>query len=360
MNIVYYITAHGYGHGVRSCDMLRALRKKAPDARLIVRSNLPRSFFDDRIPETGIEHGLAAFDVGMVQRDAVRSDVPETLKRISEMYARSEALVESEARFLAEQGAHVAVCDIPALPIQAAARAGVRSIAVGNFSWDWIYEAFMDRDPGWRGIVESFREGYRMTDLLLRLPFAGDLSVFPRAVDIPLCSAPGRDRREEIAALTGADVGQTWVLIAFTKLDWNEAAIRRINRREGYRFFTMKPLEWTGPRMHAVDRSRVSFQDVLASSDIVLSKPGYGIVSECCANAKPMIYIDREDFREHEKLVEGIRRYLKNVRLPQEQLYRGDIGEALRAMATRPAPREAPPLGGAERAAEHIVMQVGD
>ena len=47
---------------------------------------------------------------------------------------------------IAETGARLVVADIPSIPIEAAKRCGIPAVAMGNFSWDWIYADFAARD----------------------------------------------------------------------------------------------------------------------------------------------------------------------------------------------------------------------
>ena len=87
-----------------------------------------------------------------------------------------------------------------------------------------------------------------------------------------------------------------------------------------------------------MDRARVPFADVLASVDAVVSKPGFGIVSECVVNRKPLLYVDRPDFPEARILVEAIRKYLKQQEIPPARLYRGELGDFLESLWDQPEP----------------------
>jgi len=81
MHMAYYVTAHGYGHGVRSCDILTALLARHPHIRVTVTTDLPEAFLRSRLQ--GADGRLrvrpGAFDVGMVQKDSIRVDVDATL-----------------------------------------------------------------------------------------------------------------------------------------------------------------------------------------------------------------------------------------------------------------------------------------
>ena len=362
MHIAYYITAHGYGHGVRSCDVLGTLLARHPRVRVTVTTDLPGDFLRSRLPEADGRLSIrpGAFDVGMVQKDSIRVDVEATLAEALELVEERGRLVDYEAEFLRGEGADLVVADIPSIPIESAAEAGIPAVAMGNFSWDWIYGPFVERDSRWGDVIRMFAEGYRQARVLLKLPFSPEMRVFPKRVELPLLAKPGRDRRGELARMTGADAGKRWALLSFTTLGWDEAALRGVEGLGGWEFFTVKPLEWPGrERLHAVDRHAVGFSDVLASVDVVVSKPGYGILSDCVANGKPLVYAEREDFIEYPLLERELRRYVRNVHLPAVDLYAGRLGEALEAVDAAPAPAERLAGGGAERAADNLAELAG-
>jgi hypothetical protein len=307
------------------------------------------------IPENLVVRA-GAFDVGMVQKDSIRVDVAATLDQAWQLVDERPKLVDYEAEMLRGENADLVVADIPSIPIEAASEAGIPAVAVGNFSWDWIYSPFIVRDPRWRPVVKLFEEGYRKAKLLLKLPFSPTMSVFPHHVDIPLLAKPGRARRAELVKMTGADAGKRWVLLSFTSLDWDETALRTVEALADFEFFTVKPLDWAGRKnIHSIDRMQIGFSDVLASADMVVTKPGYGILSDCVANEKPIVYADREDFIEYLLLERELKRYLRNVHVPAADLYAGRLGAALAAIESVPAPKETLAGGGAEKAAEILM-----
>ena len=352
-SVAYYASAHGYGHGVRSCDVVRALRAEHPDVAVTMATELPTAFLENRVGAP-LEHRKVSLDVGMVQLDSIRVDVEATLARVEELYSRRRELVEREAAFLRQRGVTLVVADVAALPLEAAAGAGIPAVAVGNFAWDWIYEEYVPRDPRWAPIVEAFREGYGRADLLLRLPFHDAMGSFRRIEDVPLVARPGRARRAEIATRTGARADRSWVLLSFTTLALDDRALDAVEGLDGYEFFTVQPLAWRRRNIHPIDRAELPFLDVVASVDTVVSKPGFGIVSECIVNRKPLVYADRSDFREYRLLVDGIERHLRHAHIPSDRLYAGDLGDALAEIERRPPAREALASGGDVIAARRL------
>ncbi len=352
--VAYYVTAHGYGHGVRSCDIIRALNDLYPNVLVVIVSDLPDAFFRNRLGRGPFVVRRGAFDTGMVQLDSIRVDVGESLKKALDLQERRDDLVRQEIGFLRAEGIGLVVADIPGIPLVSAARLGLPCVAVGNFSWDWIYSDFLAGDGRWEPVVRAFEEQYGMADLLLRLPFSPEMKAFPHIEDVPVVASPGRCRRREIAALTAANPGRRWVLLSFTTLEWNDEALDNVERLDRYEFFTVLPLEWRRHNIHSIDREVIRFGDIVASMDCVVTKPGFGILSDCLVNGKPVIYADRSDFREYGILEAAIRRYFRHRHIPVRKLYRGELGEAIEDLWHQPDPPAKAEAGGAPVAARRI------
>ena len=357
--IAYYISAHGYGHGVRSCDIIRALNRLYPHLTVDVICSLPPEFLFNRIGRDRNRIRRDSFDIGMVQKDSIQVDVPATLNRIERLYDRCEDLIAQEVSYLNEKNISLVVADIPALPLEAAADAGIARMAIGNFGWDWIYSGFVKQDPRWKPIVEHIHNSYAKTDLLLRLPFSEEMHAFPEVEDIPLVASPGISRRKEMADLFNCDADRKWILISFTSLNWSEEALDSVERIKDYEFFTVHPLVWQRRNIHVLQREQAPFSDIVSSVDAVLSKPGFGILSECVVNRKPLIYADRSDFKEYFILEAAIRKYLKHIHIPMDLLYRGDLIRSLDGLWDQPEIFVSLPHDGAVIAAHRIARLAG-
>ncbi|MBN2684947.1 MAG: hypothetical protein JXR40_06680 [Pontiellaceae bacterium] len=355
--IAYYITAHGYGHGARASDILNALHTAAREIPIIVKTDLPTAFMRSRIPDS-IELRSGAFDVGLIQKDSIQVDLEASLEALEQLYAREDELIQQEIAFLRTENIGIVVADVPAIPLAAAQQMGLPNIATSNFGWDWIYADFVAENPRWAYFVEKFRTVYQRTNLLLRQPFSEPMDAFPRKIDLSLLAKPGTDRRALIAEVSGADPQKKWVLLSFTSLLLEPPALRALAALADYEFFAVEPLEWPGSVVHTIDRSIVCFADVMASVDIVVTKPGFGIVSESIANNKPILYSDRAHFREYPVLVDCIQRYCRQAFIPNQELYAGSLGRALKEIESAPPPREKIEPGGAELAAQHILSSI--
>src|SRR5262249_43165415 len=99
------------------------------------------------------------------------------------------------------------------------------------------------------------------------------------------------------------------------------------------------------PALHAAG---LRYEDLVAASDVVVTKPGYGIISECIANQTAIVYRSRGRFVESDVLVREMPRYLGCAYLDQDSLFAGRWRAALEAAVDAPAPLEQPATNGAD------------
>lgn len=334
------MTSHGYGHAARSLEVMRRLPRP-----LRVVTKVEPEFFRP----LGAEICPGRFDVGLVQKDSVRGDVTATLGELQRLQAEDRELREAAAELL--RGARLVVVDAPALPLGVARQLGIPALAVTNFLWDFIYEPFAAQDAAWVPVLDWFRTDYSHATAALRYPFSAPMPIIENHLEIPLVASPGRNRRDELAKLTGADPARPWAAVWFHQLSLENY---QSLAESDFQFFSITDLNWKMPNYFQVHD--FPFADMIASCDAVVSKPGFGIVSDCLANRKPFLHVPRDDFREAALLVEGLRRHLACVRVEQDRFYRGEWAEDLAAMLSAPCPGgDFPEVNGATRVADTIL-----
>jgi hypothetical protein len=94
--------------------------------------------------------------------------------------------------------------------------------------------------------------------------------------------------------------------------------------------------------------SGLRYEDLVAASDIVATKPGYGIIAECIANKTAVLYTSRGHFIEYDVLVAEMPRYLRCAFIDHAALFAGRWQTALDRIMASPPPSEQPPTNGAE------------
>jgi hypothetical protein len=323
---------------------------RRPGARVVVRTSAPRWLFERTAPPTIDVQSLEA-DSGMTQIDSVRIDEEDTARRAAAFYRDFDRRVADEAGWLRRRAVDVVVGDIPPLAFAAADRAGVPSIAIGNFTWDWVYGIYAAFDRLAPDVIPTIRRAYATTTLALRLPLHGGFEPMKSVTrDIPFIARRSTRDRDDTRRLLGLTDDRPAVLVSFgshgLELPWD--AVARSAR------FTLIRED-----LAELGRYGLRYQDLVAAADVVVSKPGYGIVSECIANQTALLYTSRGRFVEQDVFVVGMPRFLRCRFISQEDLFAGRWADAVDALLRQPTPPERPRVDGASVAAHTIAEIVG-
>jgi UDP:flavonoid glycosyltransferase YjiC (YdhE family) len=348
MVIVFYISGHGFGHASRDLELIRALMARRPDARIIVRTAITARWFADLAAEHGAELQPVEVDTGLVQIGSLRIDEDETAREAARFYAGFDSHVDREAAVIRSLGADLVIGDIPPLAFAAAARAGVPSVALSNFTWDWIYSIYPAFDRLAPDVLPAIRRAYAAATHALRLPLYGGFEPMAAVTeDVPfIARQSARDPRATRRALGLAD-DRPVVLPYFGAYGVN-LPLDRVARLG--RFELIDP-----------ERSLPGgffYEDLVAAADVVVTKPGYGIVSECVANGAALLYTSRGRFAEYDVFVEEMPNVLRCRYISQEDLLAGRWAEAIEALLAQPAPPHQPRIDGADVAADKIMNLV--
>lgn len=362
--LVFYISGHGFGHATRDIEVINEIRHTRPGTRIVIRSSLPRWFLEYSV-HGPFELQPCETDTGMVQIDSLSHDLPATVAKAGGFYSRFSLRVAEEAACLSDLDPAAVVGDIPPLAFAAAAHAGVPGIALANFTWDWIYGAYDEFRREGSATLAAIREAYACATLALRLPFAGGFEPMAAVTrDIPLVarrSRLGRDRARQALALDGdrpialASFGGHGTSLPFERigrendltlvLTSHESAAPPAEPGAWVRWFRLSDLAGQGIR----------YEDLVAASDVVISKPGYGIVSECIANRTALLHTSRGHFIERDVFLAEMPRVLRSRFIPQEDLRAGRWRESIDALLAQPAAPETMATDGATVAADLIL-----
>jgi L-arabinokinase len=363
--IAFYISGHGFGHASRQIEIINALGTRLPDGwRIVVRSAAARWLFD-RTLRTRVTFLPGQCDTGIEQIDSVRLNESETVRAAAEFYATFNARTAAEAAFLREHDARLIVADAPPLACAAAASAGLPSVVVSNFTWDWIYEEYESQFAAAApDVLPLIREAYAKAAAGWRLPMHGGFDTVPALSDLPFVARrAGRSRATVLAALQ-IPGDRPLALTSFGAYGLDRLDLAQLDCRDSWTIVV------TGPKPPAslpqgvtyvnegymYDRG-LRYEDLVAAVEVVLTKPGYGIISEGVANHTAILYTSRGRFREYDVLVAEMPRVVRCAYLDQESLLAGRWRAALDDLIGSPPPSERPATDGAEVTASRLLEE---
>jgi len=360
---VFHISGHGYGHASRQVEIINAVARRMPDARISIRSSVPRVLFD-RTLNSPFEYDDRPCDTGVVQIDSLRLDEAATIRHASDFYRTFDARAREEAAWLESKGARFVVSDAPPLGCAAAALAGITSVVISNFTWDWIYAGYTEQLASAPDLVPTIQRAYRRANAAWRLPMHGGFDTFSQITELPFVARHAKHGRDDTRTALGLPLDRRLALASFSiygadgidfarldsAVDWEVVLTGNGSpppHRAGTRFVDERALYAAGLR----------YEDLVAACDVVVTKPGYGIISECIANGTAMVYTSRGRFVEYDVLVREMPRYVRCAYLDQASLFAGRWRAALDEAVSAPTAPERPRTDGGDVVAEMIATR---
>lgn len=356
--LLFAVSGHGFGHATRCAAVIAALVARGlPPERITVRSEAPAWIFTGRVP--GVRVAPAAIDPGVLQPNGLDLDLPGTLAAHLAFTHAWEDRLAREAAFIESSGAALVVGDVPPLSFAAAARAGVPAVAMANFSWDWILEAYALDEPRWAPIIDRYRGAYGEAGTLYRLPLHGDLSAFREIVDVPFVVNRATRSREACRASIGVGPaeGRKLVLVSFGGFGSGPFGASEAEDLSPYLFVGTgpRPPGFAGEWIALPSPSKEPHEDLVLACDAIVGKPGYSTVAEAIAHEARFVYLTREGFREVPELEAGLARHACARPMPRGAFESGHWREHLDALFLAPAPSRNVACDGAERVAAALL-----
>ncbi len=93
---------------------------------------------------------------------------------------------------------------------------------------------------------------------------------------------------------------------------------------------------------------KLPFVDVVRSVDLVITKPGYGLFTECACNGTRLLFVERPDWPETVHMAKWIDGVGVAASVTADRLAAGDIAGDIETLLSRPASPAVPATGVAE------------
>jgi L-arabinokinase len=204
--------------------------------------------------------------------------------------------------------------------------------------------------------VDTIRGAYQQATAGWRLPMHGGFESFRQVVDVPFVARHARHSRTEVRRICGLPLDAQAALLSFGGYGVSDVDLERLDCLDRYVIAITHPGTFDDPvpaNVALVSEPRLygaglRYEDLVSAVDVVMTKPGYGIISECLANHAAILYTSRGRFAEYEVMVREMPRFLRCGYIAQEDLFAGRWAAALDAVIAAPPPPERPPTNGAD------------
>ncbi|GAB4426489.1 MAG: hypothetical protein Kow0031_06250 [Anaerolineae bacterium] len=359
MRIAYFISSHGFGHATRASAVMAALAAQLPAVQFDIFSRVPRWLFEDSLPGRFDYHPLTT-DVGLVQRNSLHEDIPATVAALRQLIPFAPDTVAQLAGQLRAMrpACRLVLCDIAPLGLAVAEAAGIPSVLVENFTWDWIYAGYPGEDgdrlaPFGRYLAGQFgRATYHVQTepVCAARPLA-------HLTSAPVSRQP-RAEPEQVRRRLGLRPADKLVVVTMGGMAADFGFLREAEDLVGVKFVVMGgQVASRGAVVGLPQRSDIFHPDLINAADAVISKVGYSTLAEVYHAGVPLGYVGRARFRESAVLAAYIAERMPSRPISEAALHNGAWRQAVEQLLAMPR-RQPPQRNGAQQIAAFVAKQV--
>jgi hypothetical protein len=315
MTLAFFVSGHGFGHISRSLVIIQELLKHSTSMHLFT----SRLEFLDGFTHPNLKVYKMATDVGIIQNNSIDLDLEKTKQTLKQFENNKENLKTKINSYLLDISPDLVVSDSSSLPLAVSKSLKIPCFFMGNFTWDFIYNHYSPRDPYFGEYAKELESEYNLCDRGFILPFHCPTDSIPVCEYTGLVGRKPNRSREEVRSQLGFESSKKYILFSFGAYGLDPSLFQFENKDQTYEVVISGLVGFD--TSFVLQIPNIYYPDLLTACDAVLTKPGYGILSEAYFANTPILYTDRGDFIEYTYLVESMRKYHHSEYLSHSDLY---------------------------------------
>ena len=281
MNVVFYITNHGFGHASRNVPIIKRLLKDS-ESKIYIKTDQTRCDFLKRNLHEYRDHIFYYDDCNenglILEKGKMSPNLSEMEQMIRKDFTQWRFYIAREARFLMDNKIDIVISDIIPWALKAAKACNIPCLLIGNFTWSEMYKSYYGRE-----IWGPYEECYRMADKAVWYEIhAKELHEYCK--DYECVSMVSRSVDETEAEKIRNKFSKE---IVFVSLGGSAEIGRPIHVGHlPYEFLVTRGLKMEGDNVHLLPENMVNTPDYIAACDYVIAKGGWSTVAEVLLQRK--------------------------------------------------------------------------
>ena len=325
--ICFFLSDHGFGHIARNIPIMVSVVKNYDTFVYVVcgerhiefaKQNLELILTAEQYKR--IEFRADHTDIGLVCKDgSLDVDTGALTKATTEFLSELTQKAEHYFHWLRENKIDAALCDMPIWSIKACELAGIPLLYVGNFTWTELYREFLP-DSIWQTYAKYYG---KIKHTMLYAQHNNEMLEFLRGSEKTKTSVTARSFYEKAVAEIRSKHNRP---IVFVALGMSAQFKEPVDVSSvPYDFYTTEGVPLVGENVEIVPYTTINTQDYVAAADYVITKAGWGTVSECLLAKKPMALFARDSVLEDRTTIKILEEKHLAVSVTQDDLH--DIEE---------------------------------
>lgn len=296
----------------------------------------------------------------MIQKSPLEEDIEATLNRLETFLPFDGEWVQTLAAQVHHHGCKSVLCDISPLGISVAHAAGIPSILVENFTWDWIYEGYLQIDNRFQKHVQYLEKMFASANFHIQTMPVCKPSPCADLVTAPVSRSP-RTSNESLRAQLGIPLGSKLALITLSGSQLSPSLLEKMTQVRADVYWVIPQTSGgrtsNHPQIRTPLAAHVYHPDLVHASDALAGKIGYSTLAEAFSASTPFAYIPRNIFRESTTLAQFTEQEVGGFAIPEGNFASGEWLPQFLDLLNAPR-RPRPTVNGASQVANFIVSRL--
>jgi len=318
--IAYYISDYGYGHAGRSIAVIRQLLNADAHIKLIVCHSFALDFVKESLKEYGnrVYFREVATDVGYVLHDdSLEPDVNALNEKVQTWIAEWDYLCKQEQQFLEDYEVVSVISDISPLGIAAAYEVKIPSIAISNFTWHGAYTDLINMK-----LLAFLEKQYEKVTFFFELAGYNERHWSSSYQQVGFFSRNISDSEvNRIQRELNPNKDKSIIFFGLgMKVDVKTLQDFKLWDSQDCVFLVSQNVSINAHNVVKVPLSYTESQNYLAAADVVITKAGWGMISEALAGSSSLLLINRQSMQEDRNTIRYMTEHSLCKVISQEEL----------------------------------------
>lgn len=300
--IAYYISDYGFGHASRSIAVIRTLFNRSDhELKIIICHSFALSFLEESLRGFNVEFRNVVTDVGYVLKQKSMDVDKELLARKYLDFTKEwDSRTKEEKVFLQKKNIDLVISDISPLPFMPAKELGIPSAGVSNFTWYFAYEGLIKKE-----YLNLFKKAYLSMDSFYALASFKEVHWSSEIIDYGFIAREvNSEEAFSIRQKLNPNKDKLVIYLGLgMKVDIRLEDLKLWNSPNCI-FIVSNNIEVNVPNAYKIPANSTESQNFIAAADIVITKAGWGTVSEAVLNNKPLLILDRRNMNEDRNTID--------------------------------------------------------
>jgi hypothetical protein len=345
--LLFAISAHGLGHLGQAAPVCQALYTLRPDLPLTIWTAHPTAVLQRHIT-VPFRHVREACDIGFVMHDALHVDIAKSWSHYAQRHANWADHLSAACQIVQRVDPVLVISNVGEMPLAAAQHLGIPDIGMSSLNWADMAHHFFQNIDGAAPVISRLREIYDQSHLALRLTPGMPMRGLKMRTVPPVATVSHQTRaalrQKVLAHIVPASRDRPLLLIGMGGIN-HPLPLWDWPIQEAYTLIVAnQSLPDQGlPERGVINattlqhRTGLRFCDMMAASDVVICKPGYGTFAEAAMAETPLLYVRRPDWPEQNVLIDWLETHARCTELSLTDLMRGNFQQALNVLTGQPA-----------------------